>query len=94
MRLEITIPDSTRPDLKAKLRRLTQQLSERPELVEEIHLNPGAEDVAIQAMFTPGRLAKINAAKASIRAGKGRTLEQLDERLAATRAEWLAANPS
>ena len=45
-------------------------------------------------MFTPERLAKIDAAKASIRAGKGTTLEQLDQRLAATQAEWLAANPS
>lgn len=94
MRLEIIIPDSTRPDHKAKLISLTQRLIERPELVEEIHLNGDEGDEAIQRMFTPELLAKIDAAEADIRAGNGRTLEQLDARLAATRAEWLAANPS
>jgi hypothetical protein len=71
-----------------------QRLSAQPELVEEIHLNGDADDAAIQKLFTPERLAKIDAAQASIRAGKGRTLEQLDQRLAETSAEWLAANPS
>lgn len=94
MRLEIIIPDSTRPDLKVRLTTLAGQLSARPELVEEIRLDGDAEDAAIQAMFTPERLAKIDAAQADIRAGNGRTLEQLDQRLAATKAEWLAANPS
>jgi len=93
MRLEIIIPDSTRPDLKARLTSLTQRLSARPELVEEIHLN-GDEDAAIQRMFTPERLAIIDAADADISAGNGLTMEQLDARLAATRTEWLAANPS
>ena len=94
MRLEIIIPDSTRPDLKARLTSLTKRLSAHPELVEEIHLSSDAEDAAIQRLFTPERLANIDAAQAGIRAGKGRTLEQLDQRLAATKAEWLAANPS
>ena len=94
MRLEIIIPDSTSPDLKARLTSLTERLSRRPELVEEIHFKGEAEDAAIQKLFTPERLAKIDAAQAGIRGGKGRTLEQLDERLAATKAEWLAANPS
>ncbi|MDR3690907.1 MAG: hypothetical protein P4L46_16125 [Fimbriimonas sp.] len=94
MRLEIIIPDSTRPDLKAMLTSLTQRLSARPELVEEIHLNGDDEDAAIQRMFTPERLAIIDAADADISAGNGLTMEQLDARLAATRTEWLAANPS
>jgi hypothetical protein len=56
-------------------------------------LNGDAEDAAIQKLFTPELLAKIDAADADITAGNGRTPEQVRARLAATRAEWLAANP-
>jgi hypothetical protein len=94
MRLEIIIPDDTRPAVKSKLTRLTKQLSANPELIEEIRFNGDSENAAIQRLLTPERLAKIDAARADVRAGNGRTLEQLDERIAATRAEWLAANPS
>jgi len=92
MRLEIIIPDSTRPDLKSKLTSLTKRLSARPELIDEIHFD--GDDEAIQRMFTPELLAKIAAAGADMAAGNHVTLEQVDARLAATRAEWLAANPS
>lgn len=90
MRLEIIIPDTTRPELKAKLASLTRRLSERPELVEELETG---EDEAIQRMFTPERLAHIARAKAEIDAGHGLTLDQLDSELAANKAEWLLANP-
>jgi len=64
----------------------------RPELVDEIHLDGDEEDEAIQRLFTPELLAKINAAGADIAAGNFATLEQVDARIAATRAEWIAAN--
>jgi len=53
-----------------------------------------ADDATIQTLFTPERLAIIDAADADISAGNGLTLDQLDSRLAANRAAWLAANPS
>ncbi len=93
MRLVINIPDSTLQELKTQLTELTRSLSAHPELVRKLHLGD-RKDAAIQAMFTPERLAKIDAAQASIRAGKGRTLEHLDQRLDATRSQWLAENPS
>jgi hypothetical protein len=93
MRLEINIPDSTSSAVKARLTTLVQELNEDPGLVEGIHLNGDAEDAAIQKLFTPELLAKIDAADADITAGNGRTPEQVRARLAATRAEWLAANP-
>lgn len=94
MRLEINIPDSTRPDLKAQLLILSRRLSAKPELVEDIQFKGDSEDAAIQDLFTPELLAQIDAAGADIRAGNGLTMEQVRERLAATRAEWLAANGS
>jgi hypothetical protein len=83
MRLEINIPDSTRPAVKARLTKLVHELSARPELVEDIQMNDDAQAAAIQRLFTPERLAIIDAADRDIDAGNGLTLEQLDERLAA-----------
>jgi len=94
MRLEITIPDSTRQDLKEKLTSLMRRLSANPELVEDIRLHGDAQDSVIQGLFTPERLVIIDTADADISAGNGLTLDQLDARLAANRAAWLAANPS
>jgi hypothetical protein len=94
MRLEITIPDSTRLDVKSKLTDLLSQLSARPELVEEIHLNGNAEDAAIQKLFTPALLAEIDAAGEDIKAGNRVSMEEVETSLAATKARWLAANPS
>ena len=91
MRFEINVPDSTRPELQAMFVALTRRLSEQPELVEVINLD---EDEAIQRMFTPERLAHIAKAEAEIDAGHGLTPEEVDARLAANRAAWLAANRS
>ena len=46
----------------------------------------------LDPFFTPERLAQIDAAAATIRAGHGMTLEQVDAFLAARRAAWLEAN--
>ena len=94
MRLEIIIPDTTRPDLKAQLASLTQRLSAKPELVEEIRFNGDAEDAAIQKLFTPQLLAKIDAAGEDMKAGNRVTMAEVRERQAAIRAEWQAANPN
>jgi hypothetical protein len=66
MRLEIIIPDSTRPELKARLTVIAKRLSARPELAEKIDLD---EDEAIQRRFTPAVLAQIARAKAQTDAG-------------------------
>ena len=60
MRLEIIVPDSTRPDVKSKLTRLTKRLSAHPEMVEEfVSEKPGAipDYLAImdQALQSPNR---------------------------------------
>ena len=85
MRLEIIIPDSTRPDVKARLTTLTQRLSERPELVDEIGVY---DDAAIQSMFTPERLAHIAKSDAEIDEGKFFTAEQVDEHFKQKHAAW------
>ena len=51
---------------------------------------PMTREGAIQRLFTPERLAIIDAANADISAGNGLTLEQLDVRLAAYRNACLA----
>jgi len=88
MRLEIVVPDSTSPEVMARLTSLAEQLSANPELVEEIHFDGDAEDAAIQAMFTPELLAEIEAADAEIDAGNFVTADQLDEHFKRKAAEW------
>jgi predicted transcriptional regulator len=89
MRLEIIIPDSTRPELKARLTSLTQELSAHPELVEDIYLNGEVDDAHIQRMFTPERLAHIEKSDAEIDAGNFFTGEQVQAQLKQKHAEWV-----
>ncbi len=74
MRFEIIVPDDTRPELQARFARLTKNLSESPELVEEI---PVSEDEAIEAMFTPERLEHIDRAIDEAKGGRYFTAEQV-----------------
>jgi hypothetical protein len=78
MRLEINIPDSTRPDLKARLISLTKRLSARPELVDEL--------VSEKTEAVPDYMASI----AQIRQSPNRfkTPAEVDAFLADLRAEW------
>jgi predicted transcriptional regulator len=85
MRLEIIIPDSTRADVKARLTSLTQRLSEKPELVDEIEL---VDDAAVQAMFTPDRLAHIDRALAEVEGGNFFTAAQVEEHFAQKATSW------
>ncbi len=84
MRLEINIPDSTKPEYKHKLASLTELLSSNPELVADIHLNRDTEDAAIQAMFTPALLAEVEAADAE----NFLTADQLDNHFKRKSDAW------
>jgi len=91
MRLEIIIPDSTRPDIKARFVSLTQQLSAHPELIESIDLG---EEEAIQRMFTAERLAHIDNAAAEIRAGNCLSSTQVREHFAEKESAWTESQAS
>lgn len=87
MRLEIVIPDSTLPDLKAQLATLAEQLSAKPELVTRINLEDD-DEATVQAMFTPERLAHIDAAIAEVKDGTFYTEAQVEEHFARKKASW------
>jgi hypothetical protein len=53
----------------------------------------GDETPNLDHLFTPERLAQIDAAAAEIDAGNYFTSEQMHEELARRRAEWLKQNP-
>jgi hypothetical protein len=93
MRLEINIPDSTRPEIKAKISEFAESINERPELIEEIGF-VGGDDAEIQRVFSEDVLAEIDVAVQELRSGKGLTLDQVRLEIAETRAQWLAKNPS
>jgi hypothetical protein len=76
MRLEIIIPDSTRPDLKSKLASLTKRLSAHPELVDELVTEkaeaiPDYLSIMDQALESPNRFksgAEVDAYISELRA--------------------------
>jgi len=78
MRLEIIIPDSTRPDVKSKLASLTKRLSAHPELVQDL--------VSEEAASIPDYMAGIALIRQS--PNRFRTSEEVDAYLADLRAEW------
>ena len=51
------------------------------------------ETPALDHLFTPERLAHIDAAAAEIRAGNFYTAQQADTELAKRRAQWIRNNP-
>jgi hypothetical protein len=53
----------------------------------------GDQTPNLDYLFTPERLAHIDAAAAEVRDGKFYSTEQADEELAKRRAEWLQKNP-
>ena len=77
--------------MKTKLTKLLDQLSARPEFVEEIHLNGQDEDAPLT--LTAEQIAIIRQGQADIKAGKGIPLDQAKANLAAHREAWLRANP-
>jgi predicted transcriptional regulator len=91
MRIELTIPDSTRPDLVARIVAITERLSRQPEFATEIELETSEEAEAIR--LTSEQIAFIRKGQAEIEEGKFLTSEQVKADLAAHRTEWLRANP-
>lgn len=79
MRLEINVPDSTRDDVKARLRKLARRLSETPEYVDEIYSEPE---------IAPAILKEAYEADADISAGQYSTEKRMDAALAERRADW------
>ena len=63
-------------------------------LVQDLTEAGAAETPNLDHLFTPERLAKIDAAAAEIVAGRFYTTEQADAELARRRMEWLRNNPT
>ena len=78
MRLEIIIPDSTRPDVIARLTNLTERLSAKPELVNEL-VNEKAEPI-------PDYMASVALIRSS--PNRFKTPEEVNAHIAELRAEW------
>lgn len=77
MRLEIIIPDSTRPDVKSKLTSLTKRLSANPELVYD--LTEREEPI-------PDYMAAIEQIRQS--PDRFKSAKEVDAYIAELRAEW------
>ena len=78
MRLEINVPDSTRPDLKAQLASLTQRLSANPELVSEL--------MTEKSEAIPDYMAAIEQIRQS--PNRFKTKEEVEAHICELRAEW------
>jgi hypothetical protein len=91
MRLELTIPDSISPQLKAHIVALLDRIHDEPEFAEDIVLNDYDNHVAIE--LTPEQIAIIARAEADIDAGNGLTMEQVRAELEVNRLAWQLANP-
>jgi hypothetical protein len=61
--------------------------------IADIVVHDRDETPDLDHLFTPERLAHIDAAMADINAGRSYTTEQANEELAKRRAEWLRNNP-
>lgn len=92
MRLEIIIPDSTRPDLKARLTAVTQRLTEKPELVAEI-VFADEEDAVLQRKFTPEVIAALHADDAEMDAGTFFSDEQVRNHFVQKQQAWTQTHP-
>ena len=78
MRLEIVIPDSTAPELKARISNLTQRLTANPEWIKDFSTEtPGA---------MPDYLAILDRAQAS--PNRFKSGEDVDAYLRELRSEW------
>lgn len=87
MRLEIVVPDSTTPDVVARLITLTKSLSADPDLVNSFVLESPLS-------LNSEQLAVVRQSQSEMKAGLGMTPDQVRASLEDQKAEWLAANPS
>lgn len=89
MRIEVVLPDSTKPELQARIQLLLERLSARPELVEEI---PASDAEAIEASLSESQYREIDSALAEARAGRFVTLRDLERRLLEREHAWVSKN--
>jgi len=89
MRLEVTIPD---PIFDQAQRAATASGVSIDRFLSEA-VRFWFDDEPRGPIATPELIAALRKAEADIDAGKGLTMAQLDESLAAKRAAWLKANP-
>jgi hypothetical protein len=90
MRLDLTIPDSTSPSLKAHIVALLDRIHDEPEFAEDIVLDDYDNHAGVE--LTPEQIAIIARAEADIDAGNGLTMEQVRAELEANRLAWQLAN--
>jgi hypothetical protein len=89
MRLEITIPDP----IYSNAQRVATEMG-----VSFDHAVSDAMEIYLADEYdgpepTPELIASLRKAQADVKAGKGPTMAQVEESLAAKRAAWLHANP-
>jgi hypothetical protein len=88
MRLEISIPDPIFSNAQRVATEMGVSLdrfvSNAVEIMADDYDGPDP---------TPELIASLRQAQADVKAGRGRTMAQVEERLAATKAAWLQANP-
>lgn len=92
MHIQITIPEDTSPDRVARIKELALRIEENPAFVDEIDLAPDLDE--IQKKFTPEVLAHLDQVYEEAKAGKTYTVDEVKQKLAETRAEWLKNNPN
>jgi hypothetical protein len=89
MRLEVTIPDHLASQAQRAASETGVSFDRFVADAVQLHL---ADDYDGPEP-TPELIASLRKAQADVRGGKGRTMAQVEESLAAKKAAWLQANP-
>jgi hypothetical protein len=89
MRLEVSIPDQLVGQAQRAASEIGVSFDRFVTEAVQLHL----EDEHPEPKPTPELIAKLRNAEAEIDAGKGMTMAQVEQSLAAKRAAWLQANP-
>lgn len=92
MHLQITIPEDTSPDRVARIKELFLKLEKNPAFVDEIELDSNFDE--IQKKFTPEVLAHLDQVSKECDEGKCYSVDEVKQKLAETRTEWLKNNPT
>ena len=91
MRVEVTIPDKVYS--QAQRAAIETGVSFDSYITEAVTLHLEVETER-PLKLTGDQIATIRQSQAEIKAGKGKTMAQVEESLAEKRAAWLQANPS
>ena len=90
MHLQITIPEDTSPDRVARIKELFLKLEKNPAFVDEIELDSQLDE--IQNKFTPEVREHVYQISKECNEGKCHSIDEVRQKLAETRAEWLQNN--